>query len=117
MPSLLATSGTEVPAASSASAWRSLRTISAPGCVSSSTSRVLLVPIWGGRTLIVTGSVFGEQVSPEHGCASVQTKFARNLGHEVVAVPELLNPAHAHVNGKKTKSIARKLARNSIRVR
>src|SRR5215203_3247983 len=61
MPSLLATSGTEAPAASSASAWRSLRTIRS-GYVSSS-SRVLPLPIWDVRTLIVTGSVFGEQVT------------------------------------------------------
>src|SRR5829696_8707284 len=33
MPSLLATSGTEVPAASSASAWRSLRTICSGVCL------------------------------------------------------------------------------------
>ncbi len=54
---------------------------------------------------------------PNHGCAAAQTEFARDLGQEVVSVPELLSPAHAHVNGKKTKSIARKLARNSTRVR
>lgn len=54
---------------------------------------------------------------PEHGCASLETAFARSLEQEVLAVPELLNPAHAHVSGRKTQSIARKLARNSSRVR
>lgn len=54
---------------------------------------------------------------PEHSCVSLETVFARSLEQEVLAVPELLNPAHAHVSGKKTQSIARKLAKNSNRVR
>lgn len=54
---------------------------------------------------------------PNHGCAAVETGFARGLDQEVVADPMLLNPAHALVNGKKTKSIARRLAKNSVRVR
>lgn len=54
---------------------------------------------------------------PLHGCAAVETRYARSLGQEVVAAPELFNPAHAHVNGKKTKSVARALAKNSPRVR
>lgn len=54
---------------------------------------------------------------PQHGCATVETGFARSLHQEVVAVPELLNPAHAHVNGKKTKSIAKELARGCTRVK
>lgn len=53
---------------------------------------------------------------PDHGCASLETAFARSLEQEVIAVPELLNPAHAHVSGRKTKSIAKSLARNSTRV-
>lgn len=52
---------------------------------------------------------------PQHECAAIETGFARSLDQEVVSAPELLNPAHAHVNGKKTRSIARNLARNSIR--
>lgn len=54
---------------------------------------------------------------PEHGCAALKTEFARDLGQEIVAVPELLNPAHAHVNGKKTKSIAKELARACTRIK
>lgn len=54
---------------------------------------------------------------PRHGCASVETGFARSLGQEVVAAPLLLNPAHAHVNGKKPKSVAKKLAKNANRIK
>lgn len=54
---------------------------------------------------------------PNHGCAAVETQFARGLNQEVVADHLLLNPAHALVKGKKTKSIARELARNSVRVK
>lgn len=52
-----------------------------------------------------------------HGCAAVSTELACALDQDVVADPLLLNPAHALVKGKKTKSIARKLARKSVRVR
>jgi hypothetical protein len=37
--------------------------------------------------------------------------FARQQGQEVIAEPELLNPAHALVNGKKSKGTARAFAR------
>lgn len=53
---------------------------------------------------------------PGWGCASFEAAFARSLKQEVISIPELLNPAHAHVVGKKTKSIARKLAKESVRV-
>jgi hypothetical protein len=51
-----------------------------------------------------------------HGCnghavAMVVTFFARGLQQEVVADPVLLNPAHALVKGKKSKSIAKSFAR------
>ncbi len=47
------------------------------------------------------------------GIAGFLAEAARKLGQEVRADPELLNEAHALVVGKKTKSIARKLARAS----
>ncbi len=47
------------------------------------------------------------------GMARFLAEAARNFGQEVRADPELLNPAHALVVGKKTKSVARKLARAS----
>ena len=47
------------------------------------------------------------------GLAKFKTAEARKLGQEVVARCELLNPAHAQVNGKKTGSIRKALARAS----
>jgi hypothetical protein len=49
-----------------------------------------------------------------YGVASIITSFARGLRQEVVADKLLLNPAHALVKGKKSKSIARALARSAI---
>src|SRR5262249_29876451 len=49
-----------------------------------------------------------------YGVASIITSFARKLQQEVVADKLLLNPAHALVKGKKSKSIARALARSAI---
>ena len=48
------------------------------------------------------------------GVASIGAAFARELKQEVLAEPLLLNPAHALVKGKKTKSIARALARSAL---
>ena len=39
-----------------------------------------------------------------YGLAAFVTKHARDLGQEVLPDPELLNPAHALVTGKKTKA-------------
>lgn len=47
------------------------------------------------------------------GVASVIASFARDLQQEVVPDKLLLNPAHALVKGKKTKSVARALARSA----
>jgi hypothetical protein len=47
------------------------------------------------------------------GVAVFLARSARELGQEVRADPQLLNKAHALVVGKKTKSIARRLARSS----
>ncbi len=47
------------------------------------------------------------------GLVRFLAETARNLNQEVRADPQLLNEAHALVVGKKTKSIARKLARSS----
>jgi len=49
-----------------------------------------------------------------YGVASIVASFARGLQQEVVADKLLLNPAHALVKGKKSKSIARALARSAI---
>lgn len=49
-----------------------------------------------------------------YGVASIITSFARELQQEVVADKLLLNPAHALVKGKKSKSTARALARSAI---
>jgi len=49
-----------------------------------------------------------------YGVASIITSFARGLQQEVVANKLRLNPAHALVKGKKSKSIARALARSAI---
>jgi hypothetical protein len=49
-----------------------------------------------------------------YGVASIIASFARGLQQEVVADKLLLNPAHALVKGKKSKSIARALARSAI---
>ena len=62
MPSSLAASGIVAPAASLASAWRNLRTICCSGECLLPIEGPPLLPIWGCQTLIVAGSVFGEQV-------------------------------------------------------
>ena len=49
-----------------------------------------------------------------YGVASIIASFARELQQEVVADKLLLNPAHALVKGKKSKSIARALARSAV---
>lgn len=48
-----------------------------------------------------------------YGVAGIIASFARSLQQEVVSDKLLLNPAHALVKGKKTKSIARGLARSA----
>ncbi len=48
-----------------------------------------------------------------YGVVGLLTATARNLDQEVVAAAERSNPAHALVKGKKTKSIAKKLARSA----
>ncbi len=48
-----------------------------------------------------------------YGVAEFLTEEARKLEQEVVSAKELLNPAHALVKGKKSKKIARRLARLS----
>ncbi|HEX4961271.1 MAG TPA: hypothetical protein VF173_10570 [Thermoanaerobaculia bacterium] len=48
-----------------------------------------------------------------YGVASLIALVARGLHQEVVADKKPLNPAHALVKGKKTKSIARALARSA----
>lgn len=48
------------------------------------------------------------------GVVSIVAALARELNQEVLAEPSLLNPAHALVKGKKTKSIARALARSAL---
>lgn len=47
---------------------------------------------------------------PEHGLARIHADEARSLGQDVVADPELLNPAHALIRGRKPRKIARALA-------
>ncbi|WP_437275453.1 hypothetical protein WME90_29950 [Sorangium sp. So ce375] len=54
---------------------------------------------------------------PYMGVAQIVAGEARSLEQEVVPVPQLLNLAHAEVRGKKTKAIAKKLARSSVVVR
>jgi hypothetical protein len=49
-----------------------------------------------------------------YGVASIIASNARKLQQEVVADRQLLNQAHALVKGKKTKSIARALARSAV---
>ncbi len=49
-----------------------------------------------------------------YGVANIIASFARELQQKVVADKLLLNPAHALVRGKKSKSIARALARSAI---
>jgi hypothetical protein len=49
-----------------------------------------------------------------YGAASIIASFARGLQQEVMADKLLLNPAHALVKGRKSKSIARALARSAI---
>lgn len=46
-----------------------------------------------------------------YGLAGFLTQIARKIGQDVYSEPELLNFAHAIVEGKKTKSIARSLAK------
>ena len=48
-----------------------------------------------------------------YGLAGFLTLMAREIGQNVFAQPELLNPAHAIVEGKKTKSVARSFAKAS----
>lgn len=48
------------------------------------------------------------------GLTALVTSFAREVGQEVVDDRTMLNLAHALVKGKKTKPIARKLARASM---
>lgn len=48
---------------------------------------------------------------PEYGLAGFDAALARELEQKVESQPELLNPAHAVVRGKKSKSVARRLAR------
>ena len=48
-----------------------------------------------------------------YGIAALGTTTARNLGQRVLADPLPLNPAHALVRGRKTKSISRRLARSA----
>lgn len=49
----------------------------------------------------------------DYGLAALIAVDARELDQEVVADRLLLNPAHALVKGRKTKSISRRLARSS----
>jgi hypothetical protein len=46
-----------------------------------------------------------------YGLAGFLTQIARKIGQDVYSEPELLNFAHAIVEGKKTKSIARSLVK------
>lgn len=50
---------------------------------------------------------------PQMGLAQLLAIVARGMGQNVVACKELLNPAHAEVRGKKTRAVAKKLARAS----
>lgn len=52
-----------------------------------------------------------------YGLARVLAGDARSLEQEVVADPELLNPAHALIRGKKSRAIARRLAGRAVWVR
>lgn len=47
------------------------------------------------------------------GLVALETKGARDLNQEVIHEPLTINGAHALVKGKKTKAIARKLAKLS----
>lgn len=49
-----------------------------------------------------------------HGISAFLASYARQQGQEVVAAPELLNLAHALVNGKKSKSLAKAFAKTAI---
>lgn len=46
-----------------------------------------------------------------YGISAFLASFARQQAQEVVAAPDLLNPAHALVKGQKPKSVAREFAR------
>jgi hypothetical protein len=50
---------------------------------------------------------------PTHGVSAFLASFARQQAQQVVSAPELFNPAHALVNGAKSKSVARAFARTA----
>jgi len=80
------------------------------GSISSQAFRDPELSVDRGRYWNIEKTLHGYQ---GHGIAALITAFARQHGQEVVAAPELLNPAHALVKGHKTKALAREFARSA----
>lgn len=70
------------------------------------------------RKSVVLSMGFGEKYTRrgyEHcGVASFSARQARDIGLDVIPAPQLDNPAHAYVTGKKTKAVKRKLANLAV---
>jgi hypothetical protein len=75
-------------------------------------------PMSVDRRSVVVAMGFSEEYPRRgyeaYGLAAFTARQARDIGLDVIPAPQLDNPAHAHVTGKKTKAVKRKLANLAV---